>query len=335
MPLSCKAAFLIGFMQKIFIIIPDKTPYSLCAKSFAKGFKHAGFYMEKSFSSEVDKENLLNFNPDIVMCFDFAELTEGILDEIYQKNQNCIFIFDFITAINKNSQKIDIANLKYFEGKKLIFTADKSNLKSIENSIYLPSGINTKKYKSVFEKYNRGISIFANPDDINNLKIITDLIEHFGKISVFADEFEYLHSLENELWEELDNPDLKEAYRKSYCGSVAEEKERAKAMSTSFITVIPSSHTPNGVDFTVFETIASSGFAICEENPETKRLFDVGREIETYKYTSELIDKIEFYLAHPSFARTIADNARMAAVNNHSIQITIRKISDIIKKKFK
>lgn len=321
-------------MQKIFIIIPDKAPYSLCAKSFAKGFKHAGFYIEKSFSSELDKKNLINFAPDFILCFNFDELNEGILNEVFKKNPNCIFIFDFITAINEKDHKTDIANLKYFEGKKLIFTADKSNLKILENSNYLPCGINVKKYKSFFEKYNQGISIFANPDDINNLKIITDLIDHFGKISVFSDEFDYLHSLENELWEELNSPKLKEAYRKSYCGDVSKERERAKAMSTSFITVIPASHTPKGVDFTVLETIASSGFAICEENSEIKRLFDVGREIETYKYTKELIDKIEFYLEHPSFARSIADNGRMAAVNNHSVQITIRKISDIIKKKF-
>lgn len=322
-------------MQKIFIIIPDKVPYSLCAKSFAKGFKHAGFYIEKSLSSELDKERFIDFNPDIVLCFNFNELNDGVFDELLKKNPNCIFIFDFITAINANEHKIDITNLKYFEGKKLILTTDKSNLKTIENSTYLPCGINVKKYKSNFEKYSRGISVFANPDDINNLKVITDLTEHFGKISVFADEFDYLHSMENELWEELDNPGIKEAYRKSYCGDVSKERERAKAMSTSFITVIPASHTPKGIDFTVFETIASSGFAICEENSEIKRLFDVGREIETYKYTKELIDKIEFYLEHPSFARTIADNGRMAAVNNHSIQITVRKISDIIKKRFK
>lgn len=321
-------------MKKIFVIIPDKPPYSLCAKSFAKGCKHAGFYTEKAFSSELDNDTLFEFNPDIILCFDFSELNEGLLKEVHEKNPNCIFIFDILTAINPKAQKKDIQNLKNFVGKKLILTADKSNLTSIEDSVYLPCGVNIKKYKTPFEKYHQGISIFSNPDDINNLKVITDLIGHFGKISLFADEFDYLHSLENELWEEIANPKIKENYRKSYCGDVSSEKERAKAMSASFVTVIPASHTPQGVDFTVFEVIASSGFAICEETPEIKRLFDIGREVETYKYSRELIDKIEFYLEHPSFARSIADNARMAAVNNHSVQIRVRKIFDIINKKF-
>ncbi len=321
-------------MQKIFVIIPDKPPYSLCARSFAKGFKYAGFYTEKVVSSELDASIILDFNPDVILNFGFSELNDGLLQKIFDKNPDCIFIFNFLTALNTNSHKSNIATLNAFSGKKLILTSDKSNLPLIENSIYIPCGINFKKYKNPFQTYNRGISIFANPDDINNLKIITDLIEHFGKISVFSDEFEYLHSLENELWEEIKNPEIKELYRKSYCGDVSNERERAKAMSTSFVTVVPSSHNVSGIDFTVFEVIASSGFAICEENSEVKRLFDVGKEIETYKYSNELIDKIEFYLAHPSFARTIADNGRMAAVNNHSVQIRVRTICDIIKKNF-
>lgn len=321
-------------MLKIFVVLPDKPPFSLCAKSFAKGFKHAGFYMEKAFSSELDEKKVFDFNPDIVMCFDFTELHDGLLSSLNKINPDCIFIFDFLTAINSKTHKKDILNLEYFEGKKLVLTADKSNLPVIKDSVYLPCGINIKKYKNNFEEYNQGISMFANPDDINNLMIITDLIKHFGKISFFADEFDYLHSLENELWDELNNPELKEEYRKSYCGDVSNEKERAIVMSTSFVTVVPAAQNPQGVDFTVFEVIASSGFAICEENSEVKRLFDVGREIETYKYSKELIDKIEFYIQHPSFARTIADNARMAAVNNHSVQIRIRKIIDIMNKKF-
>lgn len=320
-------------MQKIFVIIPDNLPDSLCAKSFAKGFKHAGFYMEKALLSELDNSMVIDFNPDIILCFGFSELNENYFSEILKRNPKCIFIFNFLTSINERVHKSDILNLKNFCGKKLILTSEKSNLSIIENSVYLPCGVNYKKYKTSFENYVHGISIFTNPDDINNLKIITDLIAHFGRIAIFSDEFEYLHSLENELWEEIKNPEIKELYRKSYCGDVSNERDRAKAMSTSFINVVPTSNNPCGVNFTVFEIMASSGFAICEENSEIRRLFDVGREIETYKYAKELIDKIEFYLAHPSFARTIADNARMAAVNNHSVQTRVRTICDIMKKK--
>jgi len=321
-------------MKKVYVIMPDNTPYSLCAKSFAKGFKHAGFFVEKSYSSELDNEKVLNFKPDYLMCFNFSELNEGFLEKVKKAVPDCIFIFDFLTHLNKKDNAKNIANLENFDAKKIVITADKSNVRILPNSKYIPSGINYRRYKTAFEGYSNGIVLMSNPDNINVLKIITDLISEFGKISFYANEFDYLNSLENELWSEITDPTIKEDFRASYKGDAAEEKQRAQIFSTSFITVVPITQTPEGVDFRVFEGAASSSFVICEENSEVKRLFDVGREIETYKNTSELNDKIRFYLKHPSFARTIADNARSAAVNNHSIRDRIRRILDIIKKKY-
>ena len=314
--------------------MPDKHPYSLCAKSFAKGFKHAGFFVEKEFSSKIDNRHILNFNPDIIMCFDFTELKEGFLSEIYENNPNCIFIFDFLVALNQKQEKKNLKLLSEFKGKKIVLTADKSNPDFIDGAKYMPNGIHHRRYKSSYEGYADGITILSNPDNINVLKVITDLLQEFGKISIYADEIDYINSLDNELWEEIPDPSVKEMFRQSYKTDIADEKTRADVLSKSFITVIPATRMKNGIDFRILEAAASSAFAICEENPEIKRLFDVGREIETYKTATDLIDKIKFYLKHPSFARSIANNARLAAVNNHSVQDRIRKISAIIKKEF-
>ncbi len=315
--------------------MPDKHPYSLCAKSFAKGFKHAGFFVEKENSSKLDNEHVLDFNPDIVMCFNFAELKDGLLDKIYQKNNDCIFIFDFLAALNKKQEKKNLELLDKFQGKKLVFTADKTNLNVFSDAKYLPNGIHYRRYKSSYQGYSNGITILSNPDNINVLKVITDLLAEFGKISIYADEVDYMNSLDNELWSEIENPELKNLFRDSYVSDIADEKSRAEVLSTSFATVVPATRTVNGIDFRILEAAASSAFVICEENPEVIRLFDVGREIETYKTTEELTEKIKLYLKHPSFARTIADNARRAAVNNHAISDRIRKIFTIIKKEFK
>jgi len=315
--------------------MPDKHPYSLCAKSFAKGFKHAGFFVEKEFSSKIDNEHVLDFNPDIVMCFNFSELNDGLLDKIYQKNNDCIFIFDFLVALNKNQEKKNLKKIDDFKAKKLVLTADKTNLNVIADAKYLSNGIHYRRYKSAYNGYANGITIISNPDNINVLKVITDLLQEFGKISIYADEVDYMNSLENELWKEIDDSSVKELFKQSYVSDAADEKTRAELFSTSFVTVVPATRMQNGIDFRILEAAASSAFVICEENPEIKRLFDVGRELETYKTTEELTEKIRLYLKHPSFARTIADNARMAAVNNHAINDKIRKISAIINKEFK
>ncbi|MBQ2644083.1 glycosyltransferase family 1 protein [bacterium] len=321
-------------MKKVFVILPDKHPYSLCAKSFAQGFEHLGYYVGYEFSSQIDNNLLFNFSPDILICFDFSELNEGLLFDIKNKKNDTIFIFNFLTSLNLHLDKKSIENLKNFDANKIIFTVDKSNIKILPEAMYISNSINYKKYKSSYSGYSKGITLLSNPDNINVLKVITDLISEFGQISIYADEIDYVNSLDNELWNDIDDISIKELYKKSYCFDIIDEKSRAKVLSSSFITVVPITQTLNGIDFRILEACASSSFVICEESPEIIRLFDSGKEIETYKNTFELIDKIKFYLKNPSIARKIADNSRSTAVNNHNVFDTVRKISDIIDDKF-
>ncbi len=320
-------------MKKIFVIMPDKPPYSLCASSYAKGFKHSGFFMEKAFSSELDNDYVINFKPDIVMCFNFSELKEGFLEKLHKHFPKCVFIFNFLTKIDKKKDLKNIKLLTDFDAKKLILTSDITNTNYIPNSNYLPLGINFRRYKTNYEGYNSIVTLMSNPDNINVLKTIIDLITSFGEISFYADEFDYLNSLENELWIEYTNDRLKELYKKSYKGEIVSEKQRADIFASSIVNVVPITKTQTGVDFRVFEIAASSGFALCEETEEVKRLFDVGRELETYRKQSELVDKVGFYINNPSIARSIGQNARKAAVNNHSILDRVKKIVKLIEEK--
>lgn len=321
-------------MQKVYVIMPDNPPYSLCANSCAKGFRHAGFYMERAFSSELDNDYVKNFMPNILMCFDFSELREGFLQKLHEHCPECIFIFDFLVKADDKKEADNINLLKSFKAKKLILTADKSNLSVIDDSIYLPSGIYYKKYKTIFTGYKSNVSVMSNPDDINVLKTIIDLIIHFGQINFYANEFDYINSLENELWEEYTDFHLKELYKKSYRGAVSDEKGRAKIFTSSLINIVPITKTFDGIDFRVLEIAASSGFALCEENNELIKRFDCGREIETYKNTYDLIDKVRFYIKNPDIARSIAINARSAAVNNHSVSSRIATILKLADEKF-
>lgn len=318
-------------MQKFFIIKPDKAPYSLCANSYAKGFRLAGFFTEKAFSSELDNDYIKSFAPDYVMCFDFTELKEGLLQELKQINPNCKFIFNFLTKLDEKREKANIELLNNFES--IVFTADKDNLAILPNAHYLPVGVSCKKYKTVFQGYRNTVTVMSNPDNINVLKTIIDLIIHFGKISIYADEFDYINSLENELWAEYDDVHLLELYKASYKGECSKEKDRARVFSSSVITVVPQTEMQHGVDYRIFEGIASSGFVLCESNPEIKRLFDIGHELETYEKPFELIDKVKFYLKNPNIASAIGDNARRAAVNNHSVIIRVKKILEFCDKK--
>lgn len=311
-------------MQKVYIILPDTIPYSLCAKSFVQGFRYSDFYVEYSYSSELDKSELLDFNPNIVMCFNFNELKDGILDLVLEKNQNCIFIFDFLTNIDLKNDPLEL--LYNFKGEKIIYTTDLKDTRHISGAKYLSSGINFKNYGVKFSEYNSGITIMSNPDNINVLKTITDLISYFGKISIYADEVDYVNSLENELWNEIQDGEIKNLYRKSYKGEIRSEAERAKVFSSSVVNVVPITKSPYGIDYRILEISSASGFTIAEETVAIKKYFDIGHNIEVYKNSTDLIDKIEFYLKNPSLSWAIGLNARKTVVNNFSSTDTVKKV---------
>lgn len=313
-------------MQKVYVILPDPVLYSLYAKSFVRGFRFCGYFVKYCISSELDKNEIFEFKPDIFMCFDLNELKDNFLNELYEKNSNCTFIFNFLTKIDEKNKLLDI--LYQFKGKKLIFSADSDNYKKIKEAKYLPNRIYFKNYNSKFSSYTSGITIVSDLNNTNVLKVITDLIAYFGRISIYADEIDYVNSLNNSLWDS-DNR-VKELYRQSYCGEIRKDQERAKIFNSSVINIVPIAKFPNSIDFTVLEICASSAFAIVEENSEIKRCFEIGHELETYKNSEELIDKIEFYLKNPSIANSIANNARKAAVNNHSIIDSIKNIEKYI-----
>lgn len=319
-------------MQKVYIIKPDKPPYSLCVDSFANGFKHAGYYIEKSFSSELDNEYVKSFKPNIVMCFNFNELKEGFLPELHLACPNCKFIFDFLTKIDKKKDAENLKLLKQFNAEKYIFTADKVNLSLIDDILYLPNSINYKAYKTIFTGYKSNITLMSNPNNINVLKAIISLIIKFGRLDFYADEIDYMNSLENEIWNEYSDYHIKELYKQSYRGEAPDSKTRSNIFSSSLINIVPITQTIEGIDFRILEIAASSGFIICEENNEIKKRFDTGREIETYRGLYDLIDKVDFYIKNPDIARVIATNARSAAVNNHAIKSRILTIEGIINK---
>ena len=66
------------------------------------------------------------------------------------------------------------------------------------------------------------------------------------------------------------------------------------------------------------EILASGGFLISPYSELITRTFEDGKEIETYKNDSELVDKINFYLNNANLAQLIASKGKKNVVSNHS-----------------
>ena len=320
-------------MKKIYLILPDNIPLLLCGKGYTDAFNRIGLFAAQSIISELEDDKVINFIPDYLMFFDFSDKNEELINKIYKNNKNCIFIF-YITEKAEKGKELFIKKITDKKLRKLILTADKENLKLSDEMVYLPLGINAKKYKPDFKGYTNTVNISANFECKKALELFEFLNKFFDKTVFYCDETEYMKSIESDYFLKFDE-ETKSSFRKSYKGSLSNEKERSKVFSESFINIILNDKMKNGVNFSILEAAASCGIIFCEQGEEIKRLFDIGCEAESFDNFETLIQKAEFYMTYPEIGRSVGLNARRAAINNHSVYDRVKDIIRITNKKFK
>ena len=62
----------------------------------------------------------------------------------------------------------------------------------------------------------------------------------------------------------------------------------------------------------------SGGLYLTQNNPELRFVYEVGREIETYKNEKECVEKIRYLLNHPEIAADIREAGRQRALRDHT-----------------
>ena len=75
-----------------------------------------------------------------------------------------------------------------------------------------------------------------------------------------------------------------------------------------------------------FEVPMSGGLYLTEYHPELERVYDIGREIVTYRDAGELLEKIRDLLAHPEKADSIRRMGFERALRDHSWEMRFEKI---------
>jgi len=67
-----------------------------------------------------------------------------------------------------------------------------------------------------------------------------------------------------------------------------------------------------------FEVTMSGGFYLTQHHPELSLVYDVGREIVTYRDAGDCAGKIKYFLAHPEEAQDIRTRGRERALRDHT-----------------
>ncbi len=85
---------------------------------------------------------------------------------------------------------------------------------------------------------------------------------------------------------------------------------------------------PNGdfVNPRTFEIAACGGFQLTDERSELHSLFEVGKEIITFKTLDELKTQIRYYLDHDEERKSIADRARKRVLQEHTFEHRLKEM---------
>lgn len=73
-----------------------------------------------------------------------------------------------------------------------------------------------------------------------------------------------------------------------------------------------------GQNMRVFEATGSGACLLTEEDPNLTSLFEAGKEVATFRSDAELLEKIDWYLDHPSERDTLAAAGHQRCLADHS-----------------
>lgn len=81
-----------------------------------------------------------------------------------------------------------------------------------------------------------------------------------------------------------------------------------------------------GVNPRTFEILGTKSFQLVDKKPKMGELVNVGQDLIEYEDINDLIDKIEYYLAHNDLRIKIANNGYECAKNNYMINKIVASI---------
>ena len=80
-----------------------------------------------------------------------------------------------------------------------------------------------------------------------------------------------------------------------------------------------------GINLRIFEALAAGCFLLTDHCDELGELFRIGEEIETYRSSGELAEKVRHYLADPDARQAIAVAGHAAFLARHSWQARLAR----------
>lgn len=80
----------------------------------------------------------------------------------------------------------------------------------------------------------------------------------------------------------------------------------------------------------LFEIMCAGGFVIANYQTEILEYFTLGKDVAVYESIPDLLEKIDYYLAHDDKRMEIAANGQKKVLEHHSYDIRVKQMLDWI-----
>ncbi len=327
-------------MIKVLITLPNSIAGTLIMRGFKQGFKSNGCFVMAKDLRELTVDDIKKFKPDIILGYDYGflfcdndELKNYIID-----NQNKFKLVHYFADEPQGKYACVNKPYLYEEFKKLnaySFMWDRGFAKELPNCSFLPLAVNAKAYRiDEFDEHTPtyAISFVGRPLGEKRQKILAALIKKFGsKVNIFSYERHFLQSLDDMKEKQFLTDKELDIYKSAYRGFLTTEQELAKVYANSFVNINITLQGKSGLNYRVFEVLASRGFLLTDDLEDIERNFLVSKELETYKDVYDLLDKTEFYLNNVNIAQKIATIGFTNVYKRHSYTARAKTILEKLK----
>ena len=327
-------------MIKVLITLPNSIAGTLIMNGFKQGFKSNGCFVMAKDLRELTVEDIQRFKPDIIIGYDYGFLfcDNEELKSYIIKNQNKYKLVHYFADEPKGKYAC-VNKPELYENFKclnvLSFMWDRDFVKDLPNCSFLPLAVNAKAYRLVEFDENSPvyeISFVGRPLGERRQKILAALIKKFGsKVNIFSYEKHFLQSLDDMKEKQFLSDKELDIYKSSYRGFLTTEQELAQVYANSLVNINITLQGISGLNYRVFEVLASRGFLLTDDIADLERNFIVSKELETYKDVYDLLDKTAFYLKNIDIAQKIATIGYSDVYKRHSYTARARTILEKIK----
>lgn len=261
--------------------------------------------------------------PDLVFVLRGADFFSETLLKI-KKEYNTKLICWWLEGpkvIEKSLEKASCYDFYFINSR---YSVEEHKKKGIKSCYYLPFGADLQFYNKIVlanEDYNRYKSDvgFVGAWDQNRQDLLQGLTD-LDNVSIWGPK-----------WRKRNKAN--KGMLKIIKGEGVYYDEAVKFYNSSKINININAwynYIASGVSLRVFDIPACGGFLLTDFVEELLELYNLPEEMETFKTQDEFMDKIKYYLKNDSKRIKIAENGYRRVMTDHTYEIRMKQLLDII-----